>query len=185
MADHPDTIGSAARTYRPGRARGDSQRRADTMRDMRYAIAIPQFYADGEFDPAAFRAYFARVEELGYHSAWTQESVLGPSHQLAPIEAMTYAAACTQRLRRGRRRHRRQGSAVRRLRRGSAALRGAVHRGDRPDEGAVDRTPRHLRRRVLAAAGRGHGAQAVPEAAPAALDRCGRADGRAPGRPPR
>jgi probable F420-dependent oxidoreductase len=68
---------------------------------MRFAIAIPQFYADGEFDPAAFRAYFARVEELGYHSAWTQESVLGPSPQLAPVEAMTYAAACTERLRLG------------------------------------------------------------------------------------
>jgi probable F420-dependent oxidoreductase len=71
------------------------------MRCMRFAIAIPQFYADGEFDPAAFRAYFTRVEELGYHSAWTQESVLGPSPQLAPVEAMTYAAACTERLRLG------------------------------------------------------------------------------------
>jgi len=71
------------------------------MRGMRFAIAIPQFYADGEFDPAAFRAYFARVEELGFHSAWTQEQVLGPSPQLAPIEAMTYAAACTERLRLG------------------------------------------------------------------------------------
>jgi probable F420-dependent oxidoreductase len=68
---------------------------------MRFAIAIPQFYRDGEFDPAAFRAYFARVEELGYDSAWAQESVLGPSHQLGPVEAMTYAAACTQRLRLG------------------------------------------------------------------------------------
>ncbi len=71
------------------------------MRCMRFAIAIPQFYSDGEFDPAAFRAYFARVEELGYHSAWTQESVLGSSPQLAPVEAMTYAAACTERLRLG------------------------------------------------------------------------------------
>ena len=44
---------------------------------MRFAIAIPQFYADGEFDPAAFRAYFARVEELGYESAWAQESGAG------------------------------------------------------------------------------------------------------------
>src|SRR5215475_1612016 len=71
------------------------------MRRMRFAIAIPQFYSDGEFDPAAFRAYLTRAEELGYHSAWTQETVLGTSHQLAPVEAMTYAAACTQRLRLG------------------------------------------------------------------------------------
>jgi probable F420-dependent oxidoreductase len=68
---------------------------------MRFAIAIPQFYADGEFDPGAFRAYFARAEELGYHSAWAQESVLGAAPQLAPVEAMTYAAAVTERLRLG------------------------------------------------------------------------------------
>ena len=71
------------------------------MRRMRFAIAIPQFYADGEFDPGAFRGYFARVEELGYDSAWAQESVLGTGPQLAPVEAMTYAAACTERLRLG------------------------------------------------------------------------------------
>ncbi len=71
------------------------------MPRMRYAIAIPQFYADGEFDPDAFRRYLIRAEELGYHSAWTQESVLGGSAQFAPVEAMTYAAACTTRLRLG------------------------------------------------------------------------------------
>jgi hypothetical protein len=41
---------------------------------MRFAVAIPQFYADGGFDPAAFRHYFSRVEALGcYDSAWAQE----------------------------------------------------------------------------------------------------------------
>ncbi len=68
---------------------------------MKFAIAIPQFYADGEFDPAAFRAYMARAEELGFHSAWTQESTLGPSPRFSPLEAMTYAAACTERMRLG------------------------------------------------------------------------------------
>jgi probable F420-dependent oxidoreductase len=68
---------------------------------MKFAIAIPQFYADGEFDPGAFRAYLTRAEELGFHSAWTQESTLSPSPQFSPIEAMTYAAACTERLRLG------------------------------------------------------------------------------------
>src|ERR1035438_6260789 len=68
---------------------------------MKFALAIPQFYADGEFDPAAVRAYFARAEELGFDSAWTQESMLGAWAQLGPIEAMTYAAACTQRMRLG------------------------------------------------------------------------------------
>lgn len=68
---------------------------------MRFAIAIPQFYADGEFEPGDFRAYLNRAEELGFESAWTQEAVLGAGPQLAPLEAMTYAAACTSRLRLG------------------------------------------------------------------------------------
>jgi len=69
---------------------------------MRYAIAIPQIYADGSFSPDDFKSYFARVEELGvYESAWTQESPLSRSPQLAPLEVMTYAAACTTSLRLG------------------------------------------------------------------------------------
>ena len=68
---------------------------------MKFAIAIPQFYADGEFDPEAFRSYFERAEELGFESAWAQEGMLGPASQLGPIETMTYAATCTQRMRLG------------------------------------------------------------------------------------
>ena len=68
---------------------------------MRFAISIPQFFDDGEFDPAAQRAYLRRAEELGFESAWTQEKVLGPTPQLSPLESMTFAAACTERLRLG------------------------------------------------------------------------------------
>jgi probable F420-dependent oxidoreductase len=68
---------------------------------MKFAIAIPQFYAGGEFDPGAFRAYFARAEELGFDSAWSQEGMLAAGPQLGPIETMAYAAACTQRMRLG------------------------------------------------------------------------------------
>jgi probable F420-dependent oxidoreductase len=68
---------------------------------MRFAISVPQFYGDGEFDPAAFAAACRRAEELGYESAWTQESVLGAGPQLGPLETMAYAAACTTRLRLG------------------------------------------------------------------------------------
>ena len=73
----------------------------DTLLLMKFAIAIPQFYADGEFDPTSFREYLTRAEELGFESAWTQESTLGFGPQLSPVEAMTYAAACTERLRLG------------------------------------------------------------------------------------
>jgi probable F420-dependent oxidoreductase len=68
---------------------------------MRFGIAIPQFYADGEFEPGAFRDYLSRAEEFGFESAWTQEAVLGAGAQLAPLEVMAYAAACTSRLRLG------------------------------------------------------------------------------------
>ncbi|MGF6888209.1 putative F420-dependent oxidoreductase [Nocardia sp. GAS34] len=70
---------------------------------MRYAISIPQFYADGEFDPDAFRARMQRIEELGFDSAWTQEQVLTMAQmpQLGAIETMTFAAAATSRIRVG------------------------------------------------------------------------------------
>jgi probable F420-dependent oxidoreductase len=70
----------------------------------RFAIAVPQFIADGSFDPASFGGYLARAETLGFDSAWTLEQVLGSAGSmpvLDPIAALTYAAACTQRLRLG------------------------------------------------------------------------------------
>src|SRR5262245_30663323 len=68
---------------------------------MRFAISIPQFVADGTFDPAGLRGYLARAEALGFESAWTQEQVLGSIPHLEPIETLTYAAACNERLRLG------------------------------------------------------------------------------------
>jgi probable F420-dependent oxidoreductase len=67
----------------------------------RFAISIPQHVADGAFDPAGFRAYLARAEALGFDSGWTVEQVLGTRPESSPIETMTYAAACTERLRLG------------------------------------------------------------------------------------
>ncbi|NKQ56702.1 LLM class flavin-dependent oxidoreductase [Amycolatopsis sp. K13G38] len=69
---------------------------------MRFGISIPQGCADG-FDATAFRAYLRRAEELGFDSGWTQEQVLtmsGMPH-LGATETMTYAVACTERLRLG------------------------------------------------------------------------------------
>ena len=68
---------------------------------VQFAISIPQFFADGTFDPAAFRAYLGRAEELGFHSGWTAEQVLGSMPHLGPVETLSYAAACTERLRLG------------------------------------------------------------------------------------
>ena len=69
---------------------------------MRFAISIPQYVGDdGEFDRDAFRSHLARAEELGFDSGWVQEQVLGPAPSLSPLGALTYAAACTARLRLG------------------------------------------------------------------------------------
>jgi probable F420-dependent oxidoreductase len=68
---------------------------------MRFAISIPQRVPDGTFDPAMLRDYLTRAESLGFHSAWTQEAVLSSAPTLAPLELMTFAAACTERLRLG------------------------------------------------------------------------------------
>jgi probable F420-dependent oxidoreductase len=68
---------------------------------VQFAISIPQHTADRAFDPAAMRRYLARAEELGFASAWTQEQVLGTIPHLGPVETLTYAAACTERMRLG------------------------------------------------------------------------------------
>src|ERR1700682_6164491 len=66
---------------------------------MRFAISIPQRFADGTFHPVRLRDYLTRAESFGFHSAWTQEAVLGLAPTLAPLELMAFAAACTERLR--------------------------------------------------------------------------------------
>src|SRR5579875_3087506 len=69
---------------------------------MRFAIAIPQYARHSRFDDDAFRAHLRRVEELGrFECAWAQEQVIGAADSLAPLQTLTYAAACTGRLRLG------------------------------------------------------------------------------------
>jgi probable F420-dependent oxidoreductase len=69
---------------------------------MRFAISIPQSARDSRFDDGAFRRFLRRVEELGlFESAWVQEQVLGAAGSPAPLETLTYAAACTEQLRLG------------------------------------------------------------------------------------
>src|SRR5579884_3838328 len=69
---------------------------------MRFAISIPQYARDSNFDAEALRAHLRRVEELGlFESGWAQEQVIGAADSLAPLQTLTYAAACTGRLRLG------------------------------------------------------------------------------------
>ncbi len=60
---------------------------------MRFAISIPQFVSDGEFDPAGFRAYMARAEALGFESAWTLEQIrLGCVVFVTPLHSPVHLA---------------------------------------------------------------------------------------------
>jgi probable F420-dependent oxidoreductase len=68
---------------------------------VQFAIAIPQYVGEDGFDATGFRAHLARAEELGFHGGWTQEQTLGSAPSLAPLAALAYAAACTERLRLG------------------------------------------------------------------------------------
>ena len=66
-----------------------------------FGIAIPQTVEHSTFDGPAVQSCLRRAEELGFGSAWTQEQVLGTGPELAPLETLAYAAACTSRLRLG------------------------------------------------------------------------------------
>jgi alkanesulfonate monooxygenase SsuD/methylene tetrahydromethanopterin reductase-like flavin-dependent oxidoreductase (luciferase family) len=67
---------------------------------VRFSIAIPQFDYDG-FDATGLRSYLARAEELGFEGAWALEQTIGQAPLLAPLELLSYCAACTERLRLG------------------------------------------------------------------------------------
>src|SRR2546430_12458819 len=64
----------------------------------RLAIAVPQTFADGPFDPAALGAYLARAESLGFDSAWTSEAVLSSMPFFDSVDILTYAAPLTERM---------------------------------------------------------------------------------------
>ncbi|HAM57873.1 MAG: LLM class F420-dependent oxidoreductase [Candidatus Rokubacteria bacterium GWC2_70_24] len=65
------------------------------------AVSILQTFQDRAVDVGAIRAYLARAEALGFHSAWVVEQVLGSIPSLEPVELLAYAAAVTERLRLG------------------------------------------------------------------------------------
>jgi probable F420-dependent oxidoreductase len=69
---------------------------------MRFAISIPQYAPGSRFDDGAFRTHLSRAEELGvFEGVWVQEQVIGPADTLAPLQTLSYAAACSTRLRLG------------------------------------------------------------------------------------
>jgi alkanesulfonate monooxygenase SsuD/methylene tetrahydromethanopterin reductase-like flavin-dependent oxidoreductase (luciferase family) len=67
---------------------------------VRFSISLPQF-VDTAFDTTGVKEYLARAEELGFDGGWTLEQTVGPAPLIAPLELLSYAAACTTRLRLG------------------------------------------------------------------------------------
>lgn len=67
---------------------------------VKFSISIPQRDVNG-FDSAGVRSYLSRAEELGFEGGWVLEQVVGPAPLLAPMELLSWAAACTTRLRLG------------------------------------------------------------------------------------
>jgi probable F420-dependent oxidoreductase len=64
-------------------------------------IAIPQSFVDGRIDTELIEEFVPRAEDLGYHSLWTGESILGASDSLEPIGLLSYVAALTESIRLG------------------------------------------------------------------------------------
>ena len=67
---------------------------------VRFSISLPQLDVDG-FDAPAFKDYVVGAEELGFEGGWTLEQTIGAEPLIAPMELLSYAAACTTRLRLG------------------------------------------------------------------------------------
>jgi len=68
---------------------------------VRLGVAIPQTILSGAFDVRGIRGFLSRAEALGFESVWVVEQILGSIRSLEPVTLLTYAAACTERIRLG------------------------------------------------------------------------------------
>jgi len=64
-------------------------------------FALPQTFLDGGVDVEMVGRILARAEELGVHSVWVQEQILGPTPSLEPLAVLNWAAGRTRRVRLG------------------------------------------------------------------------------------
>ena len=64
-------------------------------------IAVPQAFADGDIDLDLIRAFASRAEQLGYHSLWVAEQLVGSTPTPEPVAFLSYLAGATERIRLG------------------------------------------------------------------------------------
>ena len=72
-----------------------------SQRPVPCGIAIPQMFPGGPTHMELIRRHAARAEELGFHSLWVQEQIIGSTSSLEPISLLCYVAALTDRVRLG------------------------------------------------------------------------------------
>ena len=74
--------------------------RSDSL-EVPLGIAAPQTFPDGEVDLDLIQRYATRAEELGYHSLWVVEQLIGSTPTPEPVTYLTYLAAVTERIKLG------------------------------------------------------------------------------------
>ena len=62
------------------------------------AIAVPQTFPNGEIDLGVIRSFASRAEELGYHSLWVGEQLVGSTPTLEPVTFLSHISAVTERI---------------------------------------------------------------------------------------
>ena len=66
--------------------------------NVSWGIAAPQVFLDGPVDMSLISKWTQKAEELGYHSLWVQEQIVGDVPILEPVNLLSYMAAITQKV---------------------------------------------------------------------------------------
>ena len=64
-----------------------------TRSGVKWGIAIPQIFPQGQIDLGLVRQFVTRAEALGYHSLWVQEHIEEYEPNIEPLALLGYAAA--------------------------------------------------------------------------------------------
>ncbi len=62
------------------------------------AIAAPQAWTESDIDLAIVRSFARRAEQLGFHSLWAAEQLIGTTPTPEPVAFLSYLAAVTERI---------------------------------------------------------------------------------------
>ena len=62
------------------------------------AVAVPQTFPDGDIDLEMILSYATRAEELGYHSLWVAEQLVGSTPTPEPVTFLSYLSSVTERI---------------------------------------------------------------------------------------